>query len=242
MIDLHCHILPGIDDGAGDPDTARRMLEREMLCGADRVILTPHFNPERQSLTDFLLERERSWERLQGVAGPGIELRLGAEVACSFELLSMDLGSLTLGGSCYLLLELPAGRYPAFMERFAQELLGRGVIPILAHVERCAYFRREPGLLKRLVEMGLLAQVTAAALKDRRDRNFARACLEHGLAQIVASDAHDLHSRPPRMDVLKGLPERVQWMHRACTEAVWGNELPPYIIVSDIRRGCFQYR
>lgn len=242
MIDLHCHILPQMDDGAGDRDTALMMLERERRSGVDRVILTPHFYPEEQSQEEFLQARDRAWNVLREGMRDDAGLRLGAEVAYSAQLFQLDLRKLTLGGSRYLLLELPRGRYPAYMERITEQLLDMGLIPILAHVERYGYFRQEPALLARLVEMGLLAQVTAAALTDRRDRNFAGACLEHGLAQIVASDAHDLFGREPRMELLSGLSDRVQRIHRAFTEAVWDDDMPPYMPLTDIRYLFFRYR
>lgn len=241
MLDLHCHILPQIDDGARDLRTALQMLDQARRSGVDRLILTPHFDPVEQSQENFLLERERAWNLLQTSCGDLPELRLGAEVSYCAELLSLDLQKLTLGGSCYLLLELPGRSYPAYLDRITEKLLERGLIPVLAHVERCVYFRREPELLRRLIGMGALAQVTAGAWKDRRDRNFTRACLEHGLAQIVASDAHDPDLRPPRMELLEELPERLQRMHRATAEAVWENELPPYVPLGHVKSTFFGY-
>ena len=169
-------------------------------------------------------------------------IRLGAEVRYCEQLLSLDLRKLTLGKSDYLLLELPGRRYPAYLSRYVDELLGKGIVPILAHVERCVYFREEPSLLKQLIDLGALAQVSAQALFNKRDKNFSIACLSHGLAQIVASDAHDTTGRKPCMDEIRKLPDDLQQLHNTITSAVWDNELPPYIRATTVKKTFFGYR
>lgn len=244
MIDIHCHILPDIDDGAQSVSEATAMLDIHATVGVEGVYLTPHYYPDEKPLEGFLAERENSWATLSAnlkqKARP--ELRLGAEVRYSRELLSLDLRSLTLGQSDYLLLELPGSRYPAYTVQIVEDLLGKGLIPILAHVERCAYFREEPELLKRLIDLGALAQVSAMALFDKRDRNFSQACLRHGLAQIVASDAHSATDRKPCMELLRKLPQELQQLHNAFTVAIWENELPPYIRAATVKKTFFGYR
>lgn len=244
MIDLHCHILPGMDDGAKDLSEAGKMLSMQRASGVDGVFLTPHFDPEEKSIETFLTERQRAWEALQtlDVSQETLQIRLGAEVRYCEQLLSLDLRNLTLGGSDYLLLELPGLRYPAYLSRFVEELLGNGLIPIFAHVERCAYFRQEPELLKQLIDPGALAQVSAQALFSKRDHSFSVSCLRHGLAQIVASDAHDTTLRKPCMEEIRKLPEDLQQLHNSVAAAVWDNELPPYIRTTPVKKTFFGYR
>lgn len=244
MIDIHCHILPGMDDGAQNVSEAKSMLATQRASGVESLYLTPHFYPAEKSLETFLAERESAWEALCAALAPEekAHVRLGAEVRYSGQLLSLDLRSLTLGQSDYLLLELPGRRYPSYTAQIMEELLGRGITPILAHVERCVYFREEPDLLKRLVDLGTLAQVSAQALFDRRDRNFSVACLQHGLAQIVASDAHNETTRKPCMELMRKLPVELQQIHGAVTSAVWDNELPPYLRSSMVKKTFFGYR
>lgn len=244
MIDLHCHILPGIDDGAKDVSEAKTMLAIQQASGVESLCLTPHFYPEDKSIETFLTERNRAWEALCAVLAPQEkeQIRLGAEVRYCEQLLSLDLRSLTLGQSDYLLLELPGRRYPAYAVQIIEELLGKGITPVLAHVERYAYFREEPELLKRLIDLGALAQVSAKTLFDKRDRNFSMACLQHGLVQIVASDAHNITTRKPCMELLRKLPMELQQLHDAFTVAVWENELPPYIRASTVKKTFFGYR
>lgn len=240
MIDLHCHILPGVDDGAGDLQEAAEMLRMERMAGVDAMILTPHFDSEEMTVEAFLSQRERAWNLLAPLAGDRV--RLGAEVRYREDLLSLELRRLTMGKTDYLLLELPGQRYPAYAVRLVEELLGQGLSPIIAHVERCAYFREEPRLLKQLVDLGALAQVSAAALFDKRDRGFSLACMSHGLAQVVASDTHNTTDRKPNMELLEKLPAPMRQLHDSFTEAVWENELPPYVRASAPKKTLLGYR
>lgn len=244
MIDLHCHILPGIDDGPKELSDAKEMLAMQQASGVECLFLTPHFYSEEKKVDIFLSDREETWEKLNAALTPRekTQIRLGAEVRYGEHLLSMDLRSLTLGESDYLLLELPGQRYPAYIHKFIDELLGKGLIPILAHVERYTYFREEPELLKGLVDIGVLAQVSAQALFDKQDKNFSVACLQHGLAQIVASDAHNTTVRKPCMEEIRKLPKNLQQLHDAITSAVWDNELPPYIRTTSVKKTFFGYR
>ena len=244
MIDLHCHILPGIDDGAKNVSEAEAMLTAQRASGVSRMFLTPHFNPEEKSMDTFLAAREKAWEVLTSLLDPQEKscLRLGAEVRYNQELLSLDLKKLTLGGSDYLLLELPGHRYPTYAVQIMEQLLAKGMVPVLAHVERYTYFRKEPELLKRLVDLGALAQVSAQPLFDKRDENFSLACLRHGLAQIVASDAHNTTDRKPCMELLQKLPTELRQLHKMFTEAVWENDVPPYVRTTDVKKTLFGYR
>ena len=244
MIDLHCHILPGIDDGAKDLQEARMMISMLRSSGTAGAFLTPHFYPEEKSIETFLAERAGAWEKLCASLDPQetVQLRLGAEVRYCEQLLSLDLRQLTMGESDYLLLELPGRRYPAYLSRYVDELLGKGIVPILAHVERFNYFREDPQLLKQLIDLGALAQVSAQTLCDKRDKKFSIACLSHGLAQIVASDAHNSTDRKPCMEQVQKLPDDLRQLHDSITSAVWDNELPPYIRATTIKKTFFGYR
>ncbi len=239
MIDIHCHILPGVDDGAESLDEAKIMLDLQRKSGVKQLYLTPHFYPDEEDLDVFLSDRQKAWDELS--ADSDLQIRLGAEVAYGHELLSLDLRKLTLGQSEYLLLEFPM-YYPAYVMQTVERLLKQGMIPILAHVERYLYFRRDPDLLKELIDLGALAQVTAQALFDKRDRNFAMACLRHNLAQIVASDAHNTTERKPCMELLHKLPEELMQRHKEYSAAVWENRLPGFVEATAVNDTYFGYR
>lgn len=244
MIDIHTHILPELDDGANSVEEARSMLMLQRQQGVDRIFLTPHFYPEEMALETFLHERGISWNRLveeldpEALAG----LRLGAEVHYSPNLLQLDVRRLTLGASDYLLLEFSHHRYPVYIEEVISELQEQGIIPILAHVERFPYFRREPQLLAKLMDLGCLGQVSAGALFHRRDNGFARACLEHDLAQIVASDAHNLTGRTPCMKEVSRLPDHLRDKIDVFSQVIWEDAVPPPVRPSQVRKGIWGYR
>lgn len=229
MIDLHTHILPGIDDGAKDETTSLRMLQMQLREGVDRLFLTPHFDCRKGSLADFLACRQDAFDRLRAAAGgtPLPEMKLGAEVHFTPELMEEDFSKLTLGDSDYILIELSSRRYPAVLEQAVEEILDRGYIPILAHVERFLYFCNHPELLTKLIEQGALAQVSADVIIARKRFSFARACITHDLAQFVASDAHNCDTRPPCLgQAAAKLPADFRRRMDAYLKAVWENKDP----------------
>ena len=244
MIDIHTHILQGMDDGAASLREAQALLEKEWDTGVDRLFLTPHYNPETTAPDTFLTARETAWAALKAELRPeeADRIRLGAEVRFCPQLLSTDLKHLTLGGSDYLLLELAGQSFPPYLLQTAEKLLRKGIVPVLAHVERYAFFRHDPALLKQLTDLGVLAQVSAHTLFSREDHRFSQACLQHRLVQLVASDAHRMTGRKPCMDQVKKLPESILRMHHAFTEAIWENEVSPYIHTTIVKKTFFGYR
>jgi protein-tyrosine phosphatase len=149
------------------------------------------------------------------------------------------LSQLTLGGSEYLLLELSDQRLPAHLYQIADQLLMMGITPVLAHVERCTYFREEPERLLKLAEFGVLTQVSAAALQDKKDRGFAKACLQNGLAQVIASDAHNLADRAP---CLSGVPEQLMAQAERMARTIWKHQMAPDVACGPIRKTLFGYK
>ena len=160
MTDIHTHILPGVDDGAKNGEEALAMLRLQRESGVERMYLTPHFYPRHQEFEEFLEKRAAARETLRALTvGKDIpEMRLGAEVHYSPDILEMDLRQLTLGDSDFLLLEMPHMIYPAYGEQVVSRILEDGITPILAHVERFPYFRKDPALLKRLIDLRLDCQ------------------------------------------------------------------------------------
>ena len=231
IIDIHTHILPGVDDGSEKEKMSLEMLRLEKQADVEKLYLTPHFYPQHQEFDEFLEKREEAWNRLRALTTEGDfpEMRLGAEVHYSPDILEMDLRRLTLGDSDYLLLEMPHLRYPAYGELVVMKLLEKEITPILAHVERFPYFRKDPGLLKRLIDLGALGQVSADALNLKMDKGFARACLSCGLAQLVGSDAHNTDSRRPCMEEVSKLPEQMLREIELFCECLWENEVPPMV-------------
>ncbi len=205
MIDIHAHILPAVDDGAADLDTAAEMCRLAADDGCTTLLATPHqrtpswWNCEGEKLCSTL-------EALRSEVGATPRLYLGGEVRVDSGLLSAlaepDLdGTLPLAGSTYLLLEFDRrGLGGLDAEGLAQELRLAGWRPIFAHPEFIPDLAQDLDLMRRLVQAGALFQVTAMSLTSdfgRRLRVLAASMVEAGLIHFVASDAHDLTRRPP---------------------------------------------
>jgi protein-tyrosine phosphatase len=208
------------------------------------VALTSHFYPLREELEPYLKRRDKAYQALlsQWDANTMPSLKLGAEVRFSPQLTQMDLHLLTIGETGYLLLELPDFSVPAYVDQVVNAILKQGITPILAHVERCAYFRYDPSRLQELVQMGALAQVSATAFLNRQDRKFAEICLRNGLVHIIASDAHNIREYDPCLGkIAQELDEN--WIVRAeeFARAVWENTCPPAFIIHPVKKGLFGY-
>lgn len=239
--DLHTHILPCVDDGASNMDIALKLLRMQSERGVERVLLTPHFYPLRESVEGFLKKREKSYTELlaciNDVAMP--QLMLGAEVRFSPKLMELDLRQLTVGQSNYLLLELPDTRTAPLLDVVVETLVSQNIIPIFAHIERCATFRNDPALLLKYIRKGALAQISINALCGSKS-NFAVACLQHGLAHVISSD---IHKSTDLVDVVK-LKKYAAIFERSDTfaRAIWEDSPLPNFTATPLKRGLLGYR
>lgn len=208
MIDIHCHVLPGIDDGPGTLEAAVSLAQALVDDGVRLAVLTPHVFPGRfenrkSSIVDEFL---RFRAVLEEAALPldllwAGEVRLTPEV---LELLLLDelpyLGQ--RNGFQHMLLEMPDGQIPLGSLKFIQHLLAARVRPVLVHPERNRMVMESPERLRPFVELGCQVQLTAGSLVGgfgERAQATAMALLDHGWVQAVASDAHNLGGRRPRM-------------------------------------------
>lgn len=206
MIDLHNHLLPGIDDGAPDLETALALARLAVADGTTHLVCTPHIHPGRYDNTPATIDAALLQLR-DGLARHGIALAVAAaaEVRFGIELMvGIAQGSIPfLGqwqGKQVLLLEFPHGEVPFGAERLTAWLLQRGIVPMLAHPERNKGLMRTPGRLKAFLEQGCLLQVTAASVAGRfgpAAQALAHDLLEQDVVTILASDAHNLEHRPP---------------------------------------------
>ena len=200
MIDLHTHILPCMDDGAPNVQTALAMLEAERKQGVDTVALTPHYYPSRESVTQFLTRRDEAYaslcEQLDAETSP--KLLLGAEVAWAPGMEEWpELQQLCYEGTNILLVELPFAPWTdaLFHQLYAMESK-RGVLPMIAHIERY-FFCQEKSKIAALMQLELPMQVSAAELGSLFGRRRAMRLIEAG--GILISDCHSLTHRPPNI-------------------------------------------
>ena len=204
MIDLHCHVLPGIDDGPATAADAFALAAAARTAGTTVLIATPHVSweyPNRSAAIASLVEALN--ERLRGTGVP-LEVRTGAEIAMTMlgDIAPEELSSLTLAGGRWLLVEPPFTPVISGLEAIVAQLERRGFGVVLAHPERCRGFQRDPGMLAALVARGALISITAGSLNGRFGelvRRFSYELLRDGLVHNVASDAHDLARRPPAL-------------------------------------------
>lgn len=205
LIDIHSHILPGLDDGSGSMEETLEMLFQAEKEGIGIIIATPHYKPMRRSAG-----REKTVRVLEQVgeaakkAGLSIRLEAGNELYYSSETLeALKAGEvLTLAGSSYVLTEFSPEEDFDYIRNGIYSLLSGGFRPIVAHTERYRHVFTRRGRAEELVEMGACLQVNATSVTGRFGRNErvrSRELLKQGLVQFVATDAHDGSNRMPLM-------------------------------------------
>ena len=203
LIDLHCHLLPGIDDGASNENATVDLMRKEEADGVRAVMFTPHFYYERMGLDSFAENRKAAYSvAVKACQREGIRVaaKCGAEVHFTPALPFLDLSKLCFTGTHYILVELPTNVHPAGIEETLYSILQRGYTPILAHVERFPYVTKNPALLYNWVSMGCLAQVNANAfLRGGETAKAVHRYVKWNLIHLMASDAHSIKRRPPNL-------------------------------------------
>ena len=231
MIDLHFHCLPGIDDGPASWDESVALCRQAAAEGTTSIVATPHV------LRDgWLIEDPRARDelilKLNTLLGGKPAILPGCEFFYSYDAPDLwEMGSegpLTgLNRNSFLLLEFPGTLVPREAENVIHELVVMGVTPVIAHPERNLDFSRDPELLERFVRKGAVTQITASSLTGEFGRPPQAASLEffrRGLIHMVASDAHNLTRRPPRLAAAR---ERVL--------KEWGSEVEAALFDANVK-------
>ena len=206
MIDLHFHCLPGIDDGPETWDEAVALCRAAADDGTHTIVATPHVLRDPW-LNEDAAERDRLLLRLNALLGGRPSILPGCEYLFSADAVELwEMGSagpiVGLNRGSYLLVELPSYAVPAAVDSVFHELSILNVTPVIAHPERNIELARKPERLAGLVARGAMVQVTAAAVVGEMGRSVTAAVetfFDRGLVHIVASDAHSLTRRPPRL-------------------------------------------
>lgn len=204
MIDLHCHMLPGIDDGAKDLATALEMARLAANDGVRVVACTPHIYPGMfENNTAGILGAIGALQAQIDAAGIALRLTVGADAHVTPELLSrLKAGTVpTLGNNTrYFLLEPPHHVAPPRLDEFVFNLMAAGYVPVVTHPERLSWIESHYSLFGELVRQGAWMQVTAGSLTGRfgpAPQSWAERMLDDGLVHILASDGHSTRGRPP---------------------------------------------
>lgn len=200
MIDIHHHLIYGVDDGSRDLETSVQMVEMAAADGITHIVATPHA-VERYPYQPRL-SRERL-EEIQSRVGNKVKLGLGCDFHLSFDNIDDALAhphKYTLNGLNYLLVEFPDTMISPRITDMFYEMMVAGMRPILTHPERNLTLQRTPERMVEWLQQGCLVQVTANSLTGRfgkRAQEMGMQLIEQGRVHFLATDAHDLKSRPP---------------------------------------------
>lgn len=232
MVDLHFHVLHGIDDGPDSLSEAVRLVRAAIRTGIVEIVATPHvswrYDNSSAAIGKALVQLNNALVREALVPDKMRPIRQGAEIAATRipDLDDRELSALALGAGSWLLVEPPFAAAVSGLDGVVADLHRRGYRVLLAHPERCPAFHRDPELLRRLIDAGALTSITAGALVGRFGgavQRYARALAEAGLIHNVASDAHDLRTRPPGIAAeleSAGLAPLAEWLTQQVPRAI----------------------
>jgi protein-tyrosine phosphatase len=233
VIDLHSHVLPGLDDGAEDLEEAVAMCRAAAGDGIEVLAATPHV---RDDYPTTPLQMEQALAALRAAAGDSVRLVGGGEIdLAQLERPRDELARFALAGNPkYLLVETPYVGWPLDLPEKLFRLQADGITPVLAHPERNAEVQERPDLLEPIVAGGTLVQLTAASIDGRvgrRAQSCAATLLDRNLAHLVASDAHAPDVRAIGMSAAVealGDEELARWLTVSVPSAIVENDpLPP---------------
>lgn len=205
MIDLHCHLLPGIDDGPPDLETALEMARIAVADGIEIIACTPHIYPGMYDNNGpDILRRVVELQTQLDQADIRLKLVAGCDAHVTPTMVAeLNSGHIpTLAGSRYFLFEPPHHVAPPRLEETVLATMAAGYMPILTHPERLTWIESHYDIMTRLVARGAWMQITAGALIGRfgkRPQYWAERMLDEGLVHILATDAHNLRNRKPKL-------------------------------------------
>ncbi len=218
MIDVHCHLLPGIDDGPQTLDAAIALARHALASGIVKAIVTPHILPHRYDNTLAGIREAAARFRAELDArdialeiGYAAEVRIGAEVIALAEKKTLPLLG-TVAGYGIVLLEFPDSHILPGSDKLCAWLLNHRIRPLIAHPERNKEVMRDVETIAPFVQMGCWLQLTAGAVAGvfgPRCRERSRQLLERGWVHVLASDAHDMPARKPELEPGRAAAEEI---------------------------------
>ncbi|AZB44670.1 tyrosine protein phosphatase [Bacillus sp. FJAT-42376] len=201
MIDIHCHILPGADDGASSMLDSLEMARAAALEGITRIVATPHhrngrYDNEKETVVNStrMLNGRLREESIPVTIYPGQEVRIYGDLVN--DLKNGDI--LPVNHTEYLLVELPHHHVPQYTSKLFYDLQLQGITPVIVHPERNIEILKKPDILSEFINRGALSQITAASLTGEFGRKIKKRSLDlisNGMAHFIASDAHNVSSR-----------------------------------------------
>lgn len=206
MVDLHCHLLPGVDDGSKDLSTSLRLAREAVDNGVTHALLTPHHmngvyvNHKKDVIqATAAFQQQLKSHQIPLTVFPGQEVRINGKL---MQALDQDDILFADEGNQYLMLEFPDDDVPHYTNDMIFDLQQRGITPVIVHPERNTKIIGQPELLYQLLEKGCLSQITASSYVGtfgNKVEKFSRQLIAHGQAYVFASDAHALPGRKYEM-------------------------------------------
>ena len=200
MTEMHCHILPGIDDGSNSVETSQKMLEMMKKQGVTQVYATPHFYAHReQGVEKFIEKRQRAFEKFGEK-----DILLGAEIAIEHGISELPgIERLAYQGTDLILLEFPYAKYSSWMETEIFNIAAEyKLTPVIAHIHRYLdFFTKEQ--MEHILGFPVIFQVNNEAFSDWKQSRFVKRLIKDELPIILGSDAHNLTIRKPNWDLVK---------------------------------------
>lgn len=206
MVDLHCHLLPGIDDGSKNMEVSLRLAREATENGVTHALLTPHhmngryINHKKNVIRQTKIFQEQiNAHNIPLTVFPGQEVRINGQL---LEALDRDDILFADTAGKYMMLEFPDDDVPYYTNQMIFDLQQRGIIPIIVHPERNTKIMSEPDIIYQLLEKGCLSQITASSYVGtfgKRVESFSHQLIEAGQGYVFASDAHDLPGRKYEM-------------------------------------------
>lgn len=201
MVDIHTHILPSLDDGAETLQESLSLLRELKEQGVNHIIATPHFYPQTDNSSAFLLARKKSFETLKEHLSKDMpNISIGCELLYYENIgLSNSISQFCLSNSNYLLLELTDD---CINEKLLFDLINlksKKIIPIIAHIERYAYAKKYRKFLKFIKEENILTQINASAVLDHYGYKIIKKLIKKDIVNFISTDTHSIDFRPPLM-------------------------------------------
>ena len=205
MIDVHCHILPDVDDGSECMQESRNMAMIAKEQGIDKIIATPHYHPEFKYLKGEELNKVcEEFKKQLKENNIDIEIYLGNEIYFTYDLIEKisELDFYCLNKSKYILIEFPPTNFPLNLCNIVYELKQKGFIPVLAHVERYIKIHDDPEIIYDCIKTGAIIQINSSSLIGKQGKEIQRFCnllIGRNMVHLVATDAHGSQRRRPMM-------------------------------------------
>lgn len=210
MVDIHCHILPEVDDGAGSMPEALAMARMAVECGVTDLAATSHYRAQWDNLARLEELKQAFWDVREALAQEQIPLRLhpGAEILCSWDTVELAADGLLpgLGGTDYVLCEFRFDAECAYMDDILSGIAKAGYRPVVAHPERYAAIQRDPRRVRHWFGREYVIQMDKGSVLGSlgsRAQDAAGWLLEAGCVHMVASDAHSARRRTTRLSGLQ---------------------------------------